>query len=345
MILAIETSCDETAVCLLDERLYFTPGVESREFIIAEKISSQIDLHKRYGGVVPELASREHLKTLPHLVRSALLEADISFDRVKRMAVTAGPGLKGCLLVGVNYARALGLKLGVEVIPINHLEGHLYASHICPKEDRPKGSSLVLLVSGGHTSIYRWDKPNQYKLLTNTRDDSAGEAFDKSASLLQLPYPGGPELSKAAQKVSSAKYSFPIGMPDDDSSFSFSGFKTAVLKEVTKLSSISDEVSEIAWSVEDAVCRALTDKLKRAIKNNSNISNLVLTGGVAANQKLRKQIEQISDAEGLELYVPNKKWCTDNASMIAVCCAETYKGDLNYDFQVRPRWLLGAQSK
>ena len=315
MLLAVETSCDETAVTLLEIG-------KDTDFILAEYISSQVKLHQPYGGVVPELAAREHVINLPVLVDKALSETKLEVKDIEAIAVTRGPGLKGCLLVGVSYCKGLSRALGVPLIPINHLEGHLWAGFLMPIELQPEYPCLSLVVSGGHTLLILMRGFREYETLASTRDDAAGEAFDKVASLLGLPYPGGPALSREAEKGDRTRYPLPIGMAKDLSSFSFSGLKTAVQRLVRDLGKVAFEPqvrADIAASVEWAIVRALVDKSMEHIKSRAEKpKSFLLTGGVAANGFLRKTFAEALSTSGIKFCVPSHRWCTDNASMIGV---------------------------
>jgi N6-L-threonylcarbamoyladenine synthase len=325
MLLAIETSCDETAIAVLDIVKFNEPDTGGADdFLLSDLISSQIDLHQPYGGVVPELASREHLKNLPVLIREALKAAKIDFADLTAIAATRGPGLKGCLLVGFNYAKALSYNLKIPLVPVNHLEGHLSAGLLLPQEDRPSYPRLSLLVSGGHSQLLFSKNAKTTELVTTTRDDAAGEAFDKIATLIGLPYPGGPALSRLAEGGNPNKFKLPIGMAKDPNWFSFSGFKTAVQRVVHENSELVDDLQfrkDLAASVEHGIVQSLLLKTKLAILSKGP-KFLLLTGGVAANKRLRMELTALCAEHSIRCVIVPPKWCTDNASMIAVCAAE-----------------------
>ncbi|MBP9837712.1 MAG: tRNA (adenosine(37)-N6)-threonylcarbamoyltransferase complex transferase subunit TsaD, partial [Proteobacteria bacterium] len=241
MLLAIETSCDETAVALLDLSKPISETSSSSEFLKSEIIASQIKLHQAYGGVVPELASREHLINLPLLIKKTIDDNSLNTDQIKAVAVTRGPGLKGCLLVGLTFAKFFAFSKNVPLLCINHLEGHVFSGNMLAREERPEYPYLTLLVSGGHTELILVEAYRKYKIICRTKDDAVGEAFDKSATLIGLPYPGGPQLAKRAETGDEESFRFPYGMPEDDSAFSFSGIKTAISREVK---SLGDKVND-----------------------------------------------------------------------------------------------------
>jgi N6-L-threonylcarbamoyladenine synthase len=331
MLLAIETSCDETAVALFELGQALEVGTPYSSVLKGEKLASQIALHEAYGGVVPELAAREHLSTLAPLVRTILQDNNLDFDSLTAIAVTSGPGLKGCLLVGYSYAKSLAYELGIPLLPVHHIEGHMFAPEL---DDPPQYPALALVVSGGHTMLVRVAGFRDYEVIAVTRDDAAGEAFDKSATLLGLPYPGGPALSRQAEQGDPESYSLPVGVAHDPNSFSFSGLKTAVHRCILGLGdSIEDPqvLSNVAASVQSAIVRALVEKTKIACERHSPES-LILTGGVAANSYLRKRLEDELSPMGITLHVPPMKWCTDNAAMIGVVASKMYwqhQGKLN----------------
>lgn len=318
MLLAIETSCDETALALCKDNQYIP---------VAEKIASQISLHEAYGGVVPELAARQHLQALPVLLKSIFKEVGCTAGDISAIAVTVGPGLQGCLLVGVSFAKAFAQTLQIPLFPVHHIEGHIAAIHLAPDLSGHDGAeqqlirypSLALIVSGGHTMIVEIAGFRSYRLVAETRDDAAGEAFDKIASLLQLPYPGGPSLSKLAETGEPTKFSFPRAVSKDLSSFSFSGLKTAVSRVVTQMS--QQELllarADIAASAQAAIVDALVDKMSKNFDSKKHKS-IILTGGVAANTQLRSQMLETSNDKRVPLYIPPVKYCTDNAAMIGV---------------------------
>ena len=307
MLLSIETSCDESAVALHDEQ-----GV-----LLCDLVSSQVALHIPYGGVVPELAARAHLSNLQLLVDEIEQRHSGFASQLKAVAVTQGPGLKGCLLVGLSFAKAFAFRLGIPVIPVNHLEGHLLAGDLLPESQRPKFPYLALLVSGGHSQIVLVRKFRDYEVLAETLDDAVGEAFDKCATLLGLPYPGGPALSRVAEQGDAKRYDFPIGVPHDQAGFSFSGLKTAVSREVRKHQGhiSEDERANLAASVEKALVDSLVPKTKMFAKRYA-VRHVLLTGGVAANRRLRAELKDSLGPEGIETVILPQNWCGDNAAMI-----------------------------
>lgn len=323
MLLSIETSCDETAVSVLCLESFLAPGRETEQYLKSDLIASQTELHTAYGGVVPELAAREHIQNLPSLVAEALSKADISLSDITAIACTRGPGLKGCLLVGLSFAKALSLSRSIPLLPIHHIEGHMCAGALLSEDERPQYPYLTLVVSGGHTMLVLVESFRKYQLLAVTRDDAAGEAFDKGATLFGLPYPGGPALSREAQKGDPSRFSFPIGVPDDPASFSFSGLKTAVQRQVKKLgeeASESQTVCDLSASLEHAIVEALVLKSVRAAETEK-VRSFFLTGGVAANGRLRQRLKEEMSQRGIQFSVPPHRWCTDNAAMIAVVAA------------------------
>ena len=318
MLLAIESSCDETAIAIFDLKKILS-GVAITDSILAEEIASSAKFHEAYGGIVPELAAREQTLTLPPLFDRALKKACIDVTQLTAIAVTAGPGLNGSLLVGLSFAKGLSYALKIPLIPINHLEGHLSAHLLLPT--KLKKPFVSLLVSGGHTENIL-ETSSGRKVLAKTRDDAAGEAFDKCASLLGLPYPGGPELSKLAEKGNRERFKFPVALPEDLASFSFSGLKTAVLRAVKDLGELSaEDKSDLAASTESAISRALISKTIRLALDNK-ATGVFLTGGVAANRYLRQELSKNCSSNGLEFAVADMRYCTDNATMIAAAAID-----------------------
>jgi N6-L-threonylcarbamoyladenine synthase len=309
-VLAIESSCDESAVAVLDE----TRGLLSHE------IYSQIDLHRLYGGVVPELASRDHVQRLLPLVRQALASAGTTVADLSAVAYTAGPGLVGALLTGAALGRSLAYALGVPAVAVHHLEGHLLAPLL--EKKAPPFPHLALLVSGGHTMLVIVRALSHYEILGETRDDAAGEAFDKTAKLLGLPYPGGPELARLAEQGRPGVFEFPRPMLDRPGfEFSFSGLKTAVMLEVRRQPADQPmshgRRADIARGVQDAIVETLAGKTARAL-DATGIHHLVVAGGVGANSALRAALQAAVFERGGVIYFPRPEFCTDNAAMIAV---------------------------
>jgi N6-L-threonylcarbamoyladenine synthase len=335
-VLGIESSCDESAAAVYDD----TVGLLSHELF------SQVDLHRLYGGVVPELASRDHVQRLLPLVRQALAKAETAPNELAAVAYTAGPGLVGALLTGAALGHSLAYALGVPAVPVHHLEGHLLAPLL---EDRPPPfPHLALLVSGGHTMLIVVRSPGEYELLGETRDDAAGEAFDKSAKLLGLPYPGGPELAQLAEAGRPGVFTFPRPMLDRPGfEFSFSGLKTAVMLAVREQQPDAQRRADIARGVQEAIVDTLVTKTARAL-DETGLAALVVAGGVSANRALRAALVAAADKRGVASYFPRLEFCTDNAAMIAVAgMARLKQGGAATDLaiQARAQWPLVALSR
>jgi N6-L-threonylcarbamoyladenine synthase len=312
-ILGIETSCDETAAALLEWR----SGSDAQAGTLRSSVvASQVDLHIRYGGVVPELASRRHLERLGPVVDEALDRAATSLGAVDAIAVTCGPGLAGALTVGVAAAKSLALALGRPFIGVNHIEGHIYANFLDAPE--PALPAVVLIVSGAHSDLLFMRDHAIYEMLGRTRDDAAGEAFDKAARALGLGYPGGPAIEQAARAGRADRVLLPLPFPDEASlDFSFSGLKTALLRAVERR---SGALEDLAAGFQDAVTRVLVDKTARAARRRGARS-IIVAGGVAANAQLRARMSDTADRLGVPLHIPPLALCTDNAGMIAVAGA------------------------
>lgn len=305
-ILAIETSCDETSAAV----------VEDGRKVLSNQIFSQIEIHRKYGGVVPEIASRNHVLKLPYIVADALAEAGGTLQAMDAVAVTYGPGLVGALLTGVAYAKALAYYAKKPLISVHHIEGHICANYITHPRLQPP--FICLVVSGGHTHIVQVNKHLSYTLLGRTRDDAAGEAFDKVARVLGLPYPGGPELEKLAQNGDASRYAFPKGFKNEKHlDFTFSGLKTNVINTLHTMRMKNEpyESADVAASFQRAVVEVLTENTFEGACR-AGIRKIALAGGVSANRALRSAFEKQAAAEGMELYLPDKKYCTDNAAMI-----------------------------
>ena len=339
IVLGFESSCDETGVAL----------VSTETGLLAHTLHSQIAMHQEYGGVVPELASRDHIRRIVPLTRQVLDKAGLELEDVDVVAYTAGPGLVGALLVGASFAQAFAWSRGLPAVAIHHLEGHLLSPLMAdPAPDFP---FVALLVSGGHTQLMRVDGVGQYQLLGETLDDAAGEAFDKTAKLLGLGYPGGPALSRLAQHGQADKYAFPRPMlHSKDLDFSFSGLKTAVLTQTRKLTAESGELSDdyrpdLAASTEAAIVDVLATKSLRAMAQ-TGLERLVVAGGVGANRLLRERLISAMNDKGGTVYFPPLELCTDNGAMIAFAAAMRIKAGLvdltrcDHSFTVRPRWDL-----
>jgi N6-L-threonylcarbamoyladenine synthase len=301
-ILGIETSCDETAAAVVDRA----------QIVRSSVVASQIDRHARFGGVVPEIASRAHVELLTPVVAEALVEAGVTDDQVEAVAATTGPGLVGSLLVGVSAAKALALVWDVPFVAVNHLEGHLYAGFL--EEPDLELPLVVLLVSGGHTMLVHMEDHGRYQLLGSTIDDAAGEAYDKVARYLGLGYPGGPVIDKLASRGDASAIRFPRAMADRGYDFSFSGLKTAVVNHVRNHPEVATE--DVAASFQDAVVDVLVTKALRAARD-VGAAGVCLGGGVAANSSLRQRLVAACDREGFRCFVPSLAMCTDNAAMIA----------------------------
>jgi N6-L-threonylcarbamoyladenine synthase len=328
LILGIETSCDETAAAVLRDAT-----------VLSNIVSSQVKLHEKYGGVVPELASREHLKNLMPVIEEALSAASVTLRDLDLVAVTSTPGLIGALLVGVSVAKAMAYGLGIPFIGVHHGEGHILAAHLeYPDIDYPY---IALLASGGHTALYHVREFGKYTLLGQTRDDAAGEAFDKVAKLLDLPYPGGPVIDRLAQKGNPRAIAFPRGQRDGYD-FSFSGLKTAVRNHVALFRSKdkgldpSLNISDVAASFQAAVVDTLVEKtVKAAIEQG--VSKVIVAGGVAANSLLRSEMERSCKEAGIALYLPGMGLCVDNAAMIALTGYLHFQRGERSDLDLNPR--------
>lgn len=302
LVLGIETSCDETAAALV------LGGYD----VISNAVSTQVDLHARFGGVVPEVASRAHLDLLNPMITEAIGSAGITEDRIDAVACTVGPGLIGALLVGVSAAKALALTWGVPFIGVNHMEAHLYAASL--EDPTLEFPLVVLLVSGGHTMLVEMQDHGRYRLLGQTIDDAAGEAFDKVARFLGLPYPGGPAIDREAGNGDPDAIRFPRAMLNEGLDFSFSGLKTSVMNHVRKHPDVS--TADVAASFQTAVVDVLVTKARRAAEQ-VGAKGLVLGGGVAANSLLRERFTEECAAAGIRGFLPSRAMCTDNAAMIA----------------------------
>ena len=301
-VLGIETSCDETAAAVV---------VDGHE-VLSSVVSSQVDLHARFGGVVPEIASRAHVELLTPVVARALVEAGIDDDHVDAVAATVGPGLIGALLVGVSAAKTLALVWDVPFVAVNHLEAHLYAALLeDPELELPV---VVLLVSGGHTLLVLMEGHGRYRILGSTIDDAAGEAFDKVARYLGLGYPGGPAIDAIAMEGDPEAIAFPRAIMDDGYDFSFSGLKTSVVNHVRKHPEVATE--DVAASFQEAVVDVLVTKARRAARDHG-AKGLCLAGGVAANSQLRERLLDACVTDGLRGFLPSRSMCTDNAAMVA----------------------------
>jgi N6-L-threonylcarbamoyladenine synthase len=353
LILGFESSCDETGVALVDAS---GPGVPR---LLGHALHSQIEMHQAYGGVVPELASRDHIRRVLPLTDAVLAQANVALSAVDAVAYTRGPGLAGALLVGSGAACAMAMALGKPVIGVHHLEGHLLSPFL--SADPPEFPFVALLVSGGHTQLMRVDGVGRYELLGETIDDAAGEAFDKSAKLLGLGYPGGPALAKLAEQGRADAHAFPRPLlHSGDLDFSFAGLKTAVLTQVKRLAharpegpatpalaaALSEtEKADVAASAQAAIVDVLVKKSLAALKT-TGLMRLVIAGGVGANTWLRSELNQACARRGVRVHYPELYLCTDNGAMIALAAGLRVQAGLvdlqqrHYAFDVKPRWPL-----
>ncbi|MBI4740911.1 MAG: tRNA (adenosine(37)-N6)-threonylcarbamoyltransferase complex transferase subunit TsaD [Betaproteobacteria bacterium] len=339
LILGIESSCDETGVALYD--------TDGRGALLAHALHSQVAMHGEYGGVVPELASRDHIRRVVPLLREALDDSGRSLDEVGAIAYTQGPGLAGALLVGAAFSEALAVSLGVPTLPVHHLEGHLLSPLL--SANPPRFPFVALLVSGGHTQLMRVTAVGEYELLGETLDDAAGEAFDKTAKLLGLGYPGGPALAELAELGRPGLVKLPRPMLNSgDLDFSFSGLKTAVVTRVRELDTEGvgldgRQRADIARGFQDAIVEVLVKKSLRAVRE-SRLKQLVVAGGVGANRELRRQLDEQAGKMKIGVFYPELEFCTDNGAMIALAGALRLQAGATSKpagaFAVRPRWPL-----
>ena len=340
LVLGIESSCDETGVALVQSQ---GTGVPT---LLAHALHSQIDMHQAYGGVVPELASRDHIRRVLPLTTAVLAESGRSLAEVDVVAYTRGPGLAGALLVGAGVACALGAALAKPVLGVHHLEGHLLSPFL--SADPPEFPFVALLVSGGHTQLMRVDGVGRYELLGETIDDAAGEAFDKSAKLMGLGYPGGPALSRLAQQGDPAAFKLPRPLLHSGNlDFSFAGLKTAVLTQARKLGDdLEARKADLAASTQAAIVDVLVKKSLTALRE-TGLKRIVVAGGVGANQLLRAQLDAACAKLGVRVHYPELHLCTDNGAMIALAAAMRLQAGqqqaiFDYAFDVKPRWPLNA---
>ena len=338
IVLGFESSCDETGVALVDASGSGVPR------LLAHALFSQIDMHQAYGGVVPELASRDHIRRVLPLTREVLARAEHALADVDVVAYTRGPGLAGALLVGAGVACALAAALGKPVMGVHHLEGHLLSPFL--SADPPEFPFVALLVSGGHTQLMRVDRVGSYELLGESIDDAAGEAFDKSAKLMGLPYPGGPHLSKLAEQGDATAFKLPRPLLHSGNlDFSFAGLKTAVLTQAKKLGDELDtRKADLAASTQAAIVEVLVKKSMAAMAQ-TGLHRLVVAGGVGANALLRRELNDVSLRRGIRVHYPELHLCTDNGAMIALAAGMRLQAGLEtlhrgYTFDVKPRWSL-----
>ncbi len=334
LILGIESSCDETGVALYDA---------AAERLLAHALHTQIRMHQAYGGVVPELASRDHIRRTTPLLRKVLRDSGHSLNDMDAIAYTQGPGLAGALLVGAAFAEGLASALGIPVVPVHHLEGHLLSPLLSQRP--PAFPFVALLVSGGHSQLMRVSGIGQYELLGETLDDAAGEAFDKTAKLLGLPYPGGAALSELAMQGQPEAIHLPRPMlHSGDFDFSFSGLKTAVLTKVREIGvPDAQQRADIARAFQDAIVEVLVKKALRAVRD-SGLRRLVVAGGVGANRELRRQLDAGAAKARIDVFYPELEFCTDNGAMIALAGGLRFRAGLSIKaagaFAVKPRWPL-----
>jgi N6-L-threonylcarbamoyladenine synthase len=339
-VLGIESSCDETGVALVES------GASGLPRLAAHALHSQIAMHTAYGGVVPELASRDHIRRVLPLAQTVLSEAGRPLTDIDVVAYTRGPGLAGALLVGAGVACALGAALGKPVLGVHHLEGHLLSPFL--SADPPEFPFVALLVSGGHTQLMRVDGVGRYELLGESIDDAAGEAFDKSAKLMGLPYPGGPWLAKLAEKGDATAFKLPRPLlHSGDLDFSFAGLKTAVLTQARKLGAeLEARKADLAASTQAAIVDVLLKKSLAALER-TGLDRLVVAGGVGANRALRDELDAACAKRGVRVHYPELHLCTDNGAMIAMAAAMRLQAGLGqaserYAFDVKPRWPLAS---
>jgi len=334
IVLGIESSCDETGIALYD----------SEKGLLAHALHSQIELHAQYGGVVPELASRDHIHRAIPLIEEVLQQAGVERSDIDGVAYTAGPGLIGALLVGAAIGRSIAYGLGVPAIEIHHMEGHLLAPML--EETKPEFPFVALLVSGGHTMLVDVQAVGEYQILGESLDDAAGEAFDKTAKLLGLGYPGGPALAKCAESGEHGVYKFPRPMTDRPGlDFSFSGLKTFTLNTWNKSDKREQDRANVSLAFQDAVIDTLAIKCKRAMQQ-TGYGTLVLAGGVSANRGLRTKLDKISKEQDFELFYPRPEFCTDNGAMIAYAgylrLKEKVTNSDELTFSAIPRWPIDS---
>ena len=311
-ILGIESSCDETSCSI----------VANGRKEIATIISSQIDIHKEYGGVVPEIASREHVKNITIVIEECLKKANMSMEDIDAIAITYGPGLIGSLLIGLEAAKTLAFIYNKPLVPVHHIAGHIYANSL---EKEMKFPLLALIVSGGHTELVIMEDHYKFRKIGGTLDDAIGECYDKVARVIGLEYPGGPKVDKLAS-IGKSTYNLPIPLNDDSYNFSFSGLKSAVINLNHKLEQRGEKINkeDLAASFQKVAISSIINKTKKAIENY-NIKNLIVAGGVAANKGLRSEVYKLGEELNIDITIPNMKYCTDNAAMIAAAGYYAYK--------------------
>lgn len=321
-ILGIESSCDETSISIVKN---------GKEEIVTTTLS-QIDIHKKFGGVVPEIASRSHAECITIVIEDCLTKANMKMEDITAIAVTYGPGLAGSLLVGVEAAKTLALCYNKPLIGVNHMAGHIYANNLVDTMDFPL---ICLVISGGHTEIIYMDSDLSFKRIGSTIDDSVGEAFDKVARVIDVPYPGGPVIDKMS-KIGKDTYDLPLPMDDDSYNFSFSGIKSAVINLVHNEKQRGNEIrkEDLATSFENIVVKTLTKKTMRAI-DEYKVKELLIAGGVSANSGIREEFDRLCKEKGIKLVVPKLSYCTDNGAMIAAAGYYYYKKGLFSDYSLK----------
>ena len=330
-VLGIETSCDETGIAIYNDQ----------KGIVVNDVYSQVDLHRDYGGVVPELASRDHIRRTLPMIHTALTKAELSPDQINSIAYTAGPGLIGALLVGASVAKSLAFAWQIPALGIHHMEGHMLAARLA--DEAPEYPFVALLVSGGHTQLMACERAHEYELLGESQDDAAGEAFDKVAKMLDLPYPGGPAIAELAASGDKNRFDFPRPMTNKPGlNFSFSGLKTFTMNTVNsfKRPEVQDR-ADIAAAFQEAVVDTIRIKCERAL-TATGLNTLVMAGGVSANLELRARLEQMAAKKGYRIYYPPHHLCTDNGAMIAYAGYLRQKagGAEGLAIDVRPRWPM-----
>ncbi|MDA8561496.1 tRNA (adenosine(37)-N6)-threonylcarbamoyltransferase complex transferase subunit TsaD [Gammaproteobacteria bacterium] len=333
-VLGIETSCDETGVAIYD----------SKKGLISHSLYSQVALHAKFGGVVPELASRDHVKKIIQLIQDVMSKSGISDKDISGIAYTAGPGLAGALMVGASVGRSMGFAWNVPTIGVHHMEGHLLAPML--EKSPPKFPFVALLVSGGHTLLVKVEQFGSYKILGESVDDAVGEAFDKTAKILGLGYPGGQALASLAKNGDPSRFSFPRPMTDRPGlNFSFSGLKTYALNTFNKNTKDEQTKADIAKAFEDAACDTLIIKSRRSLQL-TGYKTLVVAGGVSANLSLREKLKIIAEKDNINIYFPRHEFCTDNGAMIAyIGCQRLLAGESDdLTIKVNPRWNLSSIS-
>lgn len=340
-VLGIETSCDDTGIAVYS----------TKEGLLSQELHTQSAIHECYGGVVPELAARDHIRHILPLTKSAISRSGLSLSDIHAIAYTEGPGLPGALLVGAAFGASLAYSLNIPCIGIHHLEGHLLSPFL--SENPPTFPFIALLVSGGHTQLMGVEGLSEYFLLGESLDDAAGEAFDKSAKLLGLGYPGGPAIAALAEQGNENRYRVPRPMIHDKSlNFSFSGLKTAVSTLIRSGLPDAQARADLAASVQAAIVDVLVEKTTQAFKALPKYKTVVVAGGVSANKRLRIKIQERAEAQGLKAYFPHPSWCTDNGAMIALAgamrlslCDNTtvdFRSVNDFSFRIRPRWDLNS---